>query len=128
VFIVATANDVTALPPEMLRKGRFDEVFFIDLPDAAEREQIYAIHLAKRKRDPKNYDLKSLARASKGFSGAEIEQAVVSALHECYGGKTELSTEMIVTALKESPPLSVTMREKMLALYEWAQGRCVEAE
>jgi len=128
VFVVATANDIEALPPELLRKGRFDEIFFVGLPGAEARKEIFRIHLAKRKRNVEQFDMDALSRASEGYSGAEIEQAVMSALHECYGGRAELSTEMIVTALKESPPLSVTMREKMLALYEWAQGRCVEAE
>jgi SpoVK/Ycf46/Vps4 family AAA+-type ATPase len=128
VFLVATANDIEALPPEMLRKGRFDEIFFVGLPSAEARSQIFNIHLTKRKRQPDQFDLELLARESEGFSGAEIEQTVVSALHECYSGKTDLTTDMIVCAIRQSPPLSVTMKEKMLTLYEWAQGRCVEAE
>jgi len=128
VFVVATANDIEALPPELLRKGRFDEIFFVGLPGSEARKEIFRIHLTKRKQNVEQFDLDALSQASEGYSGAEIEQAVLSALHECYSSKTELTTEMIVTAIKNSPPLSVTMREKMLALYEWAQGRCVEAE
>jgi len=123
VFIVATANDVTALPPEMLRKGRFDEIFFIDLPDAAEREQIYSIHISKRKRDVKNYDLKALARASKGYSGAEIEQTVVGALFAAFDADRELSQEDLLKETKASVPLSKMMEEEIDELRTWAQMR-----
>src|SRR4029078_1381178 len=108
VFLVATANDIEALPPELLRKGRFDEIFFVDLPAPAARKQIFTIHLSKRKRDPKTFDFDALVTASEGYSGAEIEQAVVSALHNAFAAKTDLNTSHIVAALKESPPLSVT--------------------
>jgi AAA+ superfamily predicted ATPase len=128
VFVVATANDIEALPPELLRKGRFDEIFFVDLPTMSSREQIFAIHLHKHKRDPIGFDLKVLAQASDGYSGAEIEQAVLSGLHEAYAEKQELDTERIVTALKQSPPLSVTMAERVDALRQWSQGRCVPAD
>lgn len=123
VFIVATANDVSALPPEMLRKGRFDEIFFIDLPDAAEREQIFAIHLAKRKRDPKKYDLKALARASKGFSGAEIEQAVIGALYSAFDAGRDLTQEDLMAETQAAVPLSVMMEEEIDELRTWAQMR-----
>jgi len=128
VFVVATANDIGALPPELLRKGRFDEIFFVDLPDAGVRREIFAIHLRKRKRDPSQFDLDALAHASEGRSGSEIEQAVISALHEAYADKTELDTERILTALNDSPPLSVTMAESVQCLRAWAKGRCVPAD
>jgi AAA+ superfamily predicted ATPase len=128
VFLAATANDIEALPPELLRKGRFDEIFFVDLPGDAAREQIFAIHLKKRGRDPAKFDLKALAAASHGYSGAEIEQAVVSGLHECFGSGFGLTTDTLARALKGSPPLSVTMAERIDDLRQWAVGRCVPAE
>jgi ATP-dependent 26S proteasome regulatory subunit len=128
VFLVATANDIEALPPELLRKGRFDEIFFVDLPRKDTRRQIFAIHLRKRKRDPDDFDLDALAEASDGFSGAEIEQAVLAALHDAFAQGTELSTEHVLKLLKSSPPLSVTMAEKVDDLREWARGRCVPAD
>src|SRR5207248_6122351 len=118
VFLIATANDIEALPPELLRKGRFDEIFFVGLPGLEARTQIFSIHLKKRKRDPARFDLAALAEAAQGFSGAEIEQAVVSALHEAFAAHTELTTQHILDALKSSPPLSVTMAEKLEALQE----------
>jgi SpoVK/Ycf46/Vps4 family AAA+-type ATPase len=128
VFVVATANDIEALPPELLRKGRFDEIFFVDLPKEDVRKEIFAIHLSKRKRDPAKFDLDALAEASEGYSGAEIEQSIISALHEAYADKSSLSTEQIVAALETSPPLSVTLAEKVQDIREWAQGRCVPAD
>jgi SpoVK/Ycf46/Vps4 family AAA+-type ATPase len=128
VFLIATANDIEALPPELLRKGRFDEIFFIDLPNLAARKQIFGIHLKKRSRDPGKFDLDALAAASDGFSGAEIEQAIYSALHESFAAGEELNTGHIHRALEESPPLSVTMREKVEELRDWAKGRCVSAD
>ena len=128
VFVVATANDIEALPPELMRKGRFDEIFFVDLPRQDVRREIFAIHLKKRKREPKKFDLDALAEASEGYSGSEIEQAVVSALHEAYSDKTGLNTEHILSALRASPPLSVTLAEKVQCLRAWAEGRCVPAD
>ncbi len=128
VFLVATANDIEALPPELLRKGRFDEIFFVDLPKKTTRRKIFAIHLRKRKRNPEKFDLPALAEASDGFSGAEIEQAVISALHDAFADDAQLTTERIVATLRESPPLSVTMAEKVQALRRWAKGRCVPAD
>lgn len=128
VFMVATANDIEALPPELLRKGRFDEIFFVDLPREDVRAQIFAIHLKKRKRDPDDFDLDALAKASEGFSGAEIEQAVVAALHNAFAEETELSTDHILKAVQDSPPLSVTMAERVDALRRWAAARCVPAD
>ncbi|MHC4425311.1 MAG: AAA family ATPase [Planctomycetota bacterium] len=128
VFVVATANDIGALPPELLRKGRFDEIFFVDLPTQDVRAEIFGIHLKKRKRDPKKFDLDALAEASEGYSGAEIEQAIISALHEAYAGKSGLNTDWILSALRTSPPLSVTLAESVEYLRAWAQDRCVPAD
>jgi chloramphenicol 3-O-phosphotransferase len=128
VFLVATANDIEALPPELLRKGRFDEIFFVDLPGAEAREAIFAVHLRKRGRTPEKFDLKALAAASAGYSGAEIEQAIIGALHGCLADGAELDTARVEASLRGSPPLSVTMGEKIEALREWASGRCVMAE
>ncbi|MCK4342561.1 MAG: AAA family ATPase [Phycisphaerae bacterium] len=128
VFLVATANDIEALPPELLRKGRFDEIFFVDLPQHDTRRQIFAIHLKKRERDPAGFDLDALADAAEGFSGAEIEQAVVAALHEAFFAKVELATAHVLKTVEESPPLSVTMAERVEALRTWAKDRCVPAD
>lgn len=128
VFVVATANDIEALPPELLRKGRFDEIFFVNLPTAEVRVEIFAIHLKKHNRQSDKFDSEKLAAASEGYSGAEIEQAVISALHEAYSKKQDVTTEGIVGALENSPPLSITMREKVEALLEWSRGRCVPAD
>jgi len=128
VFVIATANDIEALPPELLRKGRFDEIFFVDLPKPSVRKQIFSIHLRKRRPDPRHFDLAHLAEISDGYSGSEIEEAIMAALHEAYADKTDLDTERIATALRNSPPLSVTMSEKVQALREWAQGRCVPTD
>jgi len=128
VFLIATANDIEALPPELLRKGRFDEIFFIDLPNLEVRAQIFSVHLKKRQRDPKRFDIPILCAGAEGFSGAEIEQAIISALHDSFTANQELTTDRILHALKNSPPLSVTMREKIEALRDWAQGRCLPAD
>ncbi len=128
VFIVATANDIEALPPELLRKGRFDEIFFIDLPTLQARADIFRIHLRKRALDPNSFDLATLADASQGFSGAEIEQAVLSSLHEAHADNKPLDTARILHTLSESPPLSVTMAERVNDLRHWAQGRTLPAD
>lgn len=128
VFVAATANDLEALPPELLRKGRFDEIFFVDLPTEAARRQIFAIHLRKRGRDAKAFNLAGLAEASAGYSGAEIESAVESGLHEAFASQGELATAHLLEALRASPPLSVTMGERIDALRAWSRGRCVPAE
>jgi len=128
VFLVATANDIEALPPELLRKGRFDEIFFVDLPAKGTRKQIFAIHLRKRRRDPGAFDLAALAEASKGFSGAEIEQVVISAMHDAFADHAELDTDRVLQAVVNSPPLSVTLAERVDALQQWAKGRCVPAD
>jgi len=124
VFVVCTANDISQLPPEFIRRGRFDEIFFVDLPNPEERREIFSIHLRKRKRDPKNFDLNALVAASEGFTGAEIEQAVISALYDAFDDNMrQLKTEDILRALKETVPLSVTMREGVEGLRRWAKGR-----
>lgn len=122
-FVVATANDVSALPPELLRKGRFDEIFFVDLPAEEERAEIFSIHLKKRKRDPANFDLEHLAAASEGYSGAEIEQAVIAALYDAFDLDREVTTDDILAAVHSSVPLSMTMRESIDVLREWAETR-----
>ena len=127
VFLVATCNDAGALPPELMRKGRFDEVFFVDLPSAQERTDILTIHLARRKRDPAQFDLKALAGASEGFSGAELEQAIVAALHAAFSRKADLSTDLILEEVRSTRPLSVLRREDIEALRTWAAGRTVPA-
>ncbi len=127
VFLVATANDVTRLPPELIRKGRIDELFFVDLPDALVRADIFAIHLRNRGLDPGGFDLQRLAQASEGFTGAGIEQAVVSAL---YAGEAETrppDTESLLAELDRTQPLSVMMDAQIQALRAWAQGRTVPA-
>ena len=127
VFVVATANEIEDLPPEILRKGRFDEIFFVDLPAESERAEIFAIHLAKRGRDPDGYDLGLLAAVSEGFSGAEIEQSVVEALYSVYGVKADIETADLVGAIKRQVPLSRTMRGSISARRMWAIGRTVNA-
>jgi AAA+ superfamily predicted ATPase len=128
VFLVATANDIEALPPELMRKGRFDEIFFVDLPGPDVRAQIARIHLARRGLDPASFDLEALAAASAGFSGAEIEQAVLSALTEARDAGRDVTTADLEHAMRSSPPLSVTMAERVAELRLWARGRCVPAD
>jgi len=127
-FLVATSNDVSQLPPELLRKGRVDEIFFVDLPDAATREDIYRIHLKKRKLDPALFDLKQLAFAAEGFAGAEIEQTVVAAIYEALAEKKPLVTAHVLAEIGRTRPLSVVMAEKVEELREWAAGRTVKAD
>ena len=125
VFVAATANDISQLPPEFLRKGRFDEMFFVDLPTKIEREEILKIHLNKRGRSPGSFDIESLVAASEGYTGAEIEQAIISALYEAFDdGMRQLKTEDIIRALEETVPLSVTMAETVESMRSWAKGRC----
>ncbi len=121
VFVIATSNDISMLPPELLRKGRFDEIFFVDLPNFQERQEIFHIHLQKRHWDPTRFDLLRLARESEGFSGAEIEQAVISALYDAFEDGRELSQDDLLRAISQSIPLSQTMREQVTALRNWAK-------
>jgi len=125
VFVAATANDIAQLPPEFLRRGRFDEIFFVDLPIPSEREEIFKIHLKKRNRQPTSFDINRLVANSEGYTGAEIEQAIISSLYDAFDdGMRSLNTEDIIRSLKEIVPLSVIMRESVLTLREWAKGRC----
>ena len=123
VFVVATANRIEALPPELLRKGRFDEIFFIDLPSAEERREIFRIHLGRRGRDPAGYDLEELTHLTQGFSGAEIEQGIIAGLYEAFGDSVELSQKHIVRSVQETFPLSSTMAEEIAKLRAWATSR-----
>jgi ATP-dependent 26S proteasome regulatory subunit len=127
VFVAATCNNVTVLPPELIRKGRFDELFFVDLPNQAERKQIFSIQLAKRKRNPAEFDLEKIAAAAKGYSGAEIDAAVQGALYAAYSEKKALSTQLMIDALTQTVPLSTTRAEEIAALREWARTRAVPA-
>jgi SpoVK/Ycf46/Vps4 family AAA+-type ATPase len=121
VFVIATSNDISSLPPELLRKGRFDEIFFIDLPDPEERYEIFAIHLARRHRDPLKYDLGRLSKETEGFSGAEIEQAIISALYDAFEAERELTEEDLLSNIRQTVPLSRTMKEHITALRNWAR-------
>ena len=127
VFVAATCNNVTVLPPELIRKGRFDELFFVDLPNTAERKQIFSIQLTKRKRNPADYDLDKVAAAAKGFSGAEIESAVQGAMYAAVSRKQELSSEDLLAALSSTVPLSITRAEEIATLRDWARDRAVWA-
>ncbi len=127
VFVAATCNNVTVLPPELIRKGRFDELFFVDLPNQAERKQIFAIQLAKRKRNPAEFDLDKVAVAAKGYSGAEIDAAVQGALYAAYSEKKPVTTQSLIDALGQTVPLSTTRAEEIEALREWAKTRAVPA-
>jgi SpoVK/Ycf46/Vps4 family AAA+-type ATPase len=127
VFVVATANDVSHLPPELLRKGRFDEIFFVDLPAPAERQEIFRVHLRKRNHDPGKFDLGLLAERSVGYSGAEIEESIISSLFDGFYEQKEISTESLVSSLRETVPLSKTMSEDVERLRRWADGRAREA-
>jgi SpoVK/Ycf46/Vps4 family AAA+-type ATPase len=123
VFVIATANDISQLPPELMRKGRLDEIFFVDLPTEAERRAVFAIHLQKRDRSPEKFDLDALAKHSDGFSGAEIEQAIVSGLFDAFSADGDLDTPTLLTSLAETVPLSKTMSEDLDRLRTWANGR-----
>ena len=123
VFVIATANNIANLPPELLRKGRFDEIFFVDLPTHRERMEILRIHLLKRHWDADEFDLNLLADTSEGFSGAELEEAVISALFDAFSAKGSLTTEILKKALQATVPLSKTMNEELVRLRSWASGR-----
>jgi len=128
VFVVATANDISSLPPELVRKGRFDELFFVDLPAINIRQQIFEIHLRMRGQDSNAIELEKVALAADGFSGAEIEQAIVSALYAAHAHKSSLTTELLLAELKQTRPLSVVMAEKVDLLRRWAAGRTVACD
>jgi hypothetical protein len=127
VFVVATANDVSQLPPELLRKGRLDEIFYVDLPLDEERAEIFRIHLAKRNRNPDEFDIPSLVAASQEFSGAEIEESIISALYDAFYAKQELATAHVLAGLGQTVPLARTMAEKVTEQRNWAIGRARNA-
>lgn len=127
-FVVATANDISSLPPELLRKGRFDEIFFLDLPTAAERQEIFAVHLQKRQRLPQDFDVVRLARESQKYVGAEIEQAIIDAMYVGFNASREFDTADISAALKRQVPLAVSQQETIEALRNWLkEGRAHSA-
>jgi ATP-dependent 26S proteasome regulatory subunit len=127
VFVVATANDISQLPPELLRKGRLDEIFFVDLPSDAEREEIFRIHLNRRKRPAENFDTAALSAASKDCSGAEIEESINSALYDAFYARGEITTESVLKTLSQTVPLAKTMDEQINRLRSWAEGRARNA-
>lgn len=124
-FLAATANNIYQLPPEFLRKGRFDEIFFVDLPDAESRETLFKIHLQKRGLKPEDFDLNRLIEATAAFSGAEIEQALISALYRARSEKESISTKHIIEEIESTKPLSVLKREEITALRDWAKERTI---
>lgn len=128
VFIVATANDISALPPELVRKGRFDEIFFVDLPNAEIREAIATIHLTNRGQTADSFDLQAIAAATDGYSGAEIEQAIVAALYAAHAQQQSLDTHHIQDEIQRTKPLSVVMAERIQVLRQWAKGRTVASD
>lgn len=128
VFMVATANDIESLPPELVRKGRFDEIFFVDLPKSEVRRRIFEIHLKKRGQDIENIDIDKLVEASDQFSGAEVEQAVVSSLYSAMAAGEPLNTDMLLSNIQTTRPLAVVMAEKIAYLRAWAAERCVPAD
>jgi hypothetical protein len=128
VFLVATANDIVQLPPELIRKGRFDEIFFVDLPSLPHRVEILLIHLRKRHLEAAQFDMEALAAATEGFSGSEIEQAIVSATYTAHAQGREVAQEDLIAEIKQTRPLSVIMAEKVEALRDWASARTVRCD
>ena len=128
VFLAATSNNITILPPEMLRKGRFDEIFFVDLPSPASRTALFALHIHKRGREAAAFDLTRLAGASDGFSGAEIEQVIVAGLYTAFNQKQQLTTEILLAEIASTQPLSVTRSEEITEIRTWAKARAVPAD
>ena len=130
VFVVATANDISQLPPELLRKGRFDEVFFVDLPNEEDRKSIFSIHLKKKNQSPENFGLDKLAKESIGFNGAEIEECVNEAMFAAYTENTDAPKLQIIhllNAIRDTVPLSKTMRDQIDFLRKWAKSRAKQA-
>jgi len=127
VFLVATANDIQNLPPELMRKGRMDEIFFVDLPGEPIRKEILTIHLKKRNLNPDDFDLDKIAQACEGFSGSEIEQVIVSGFYSVVGGYMQLNTEILLDEIRKTRPLSTVMSENIDAMREWAKDRTVPA-
>jgi SpoVK/Ycf46/Vps4 family AAA+-type ATPase len=127
VFVAATCNNVSVLPPELIRKGRFDELFFVDLPNQSERKQILTIQLSKRKRNPAEFHLDRIAAAARGYSGAEIESVVQTALYAAYSQKQQVADQQLLDAIRATVPLSTTRAEEIQQLREWAAKRAVPA-
>ncbi len=127
VFVIATANDVSQLPPELLRKGRFDEIFFVDLPSPSERKTIIEIHLIKKNRKVADFDISRIVAATQGFSGSEIEQAIVSALFDAYEARKDIDTDSVVRSCNEIIPLSYQMKERIDYMRDWAKSRARRA-
>jgi len=123
VYVVATANSISRMPPELLRKGRFDDIFFVDLPSQSEREEVFRIHLTLRGRKAERYDLKQLASESEGFSGAEIEAVVISGMFEAFSQEREVNDDDILYSIRTTIPLSTTMEDEIKQLRDWARGR-----
>ncbi len=128
IFLIATANNIEALPPELMRKGRFDEIFFVDLPNAENRQGILKIHLERSKRQPEAFDLVKLAEATDGYSGAELEQIVMASLYRAFAEDSELANQHLFAEIAATQPLSVVLGEKITRLRAWAKERCVEAD
>jgi len=128
VFLAATSNNITVLPPEMMRKGRFDEIFFVDLPNAEVREALFELHLKKRGRDITGFDLPKLAAGSEGFSGAEIEQLIVAGLYTAFTQKQQLTTDVLLSEIRATQPLSVTRSEEVESIRQWAKTRAAPAD
>jgi AAA+ superfamily predicted ATPase len=127
VFVVATANDISQLPPELLRKGRLDEIFFVDLPSHEERREIFRIHLTRHRREPESFDLEALAEAGRDFSGAEIQEAINSTLYDAFYDRADLTTESILATMGQTVPLAKTMDEQIDRLRGWAEHRARNA-
>ncbi len=127
VFVISTANNIKLLPPELLRKGRFDEIFFVDLPSLQERKDIFRIHIKKKKRNPEKFDIDALAKETDGYSGAEIEQAVISSLYDAFLENRDINSADILKTVKQSVPLSVTMKEDIASVRDWASCRARRA-
>lgn len=123
VYVIATANSISEMPPELMRKGRFDEIFFVDLPQPAERKEIFRIHLQARKREPEAFDLDKLAAATGGFSGSEIEQVIISAMYDAFTQGREIETGDMLKSIRDTVPLSQTMEEQIKELRDWAKTR-----
>jgi ATP-dependent 26S proteasome regulatory subunit len=128
VFMVATANDISRLPPELMRKGRFDEIFFVDLPTEEVREEIFRIHLAKRSQYVTNFDTAALAKLAEGFSGAEIEQVIIAGLYEAHANEAPLTSDILANEIRGTRPLSVIRAEEVNDLRDWATERTVMAD
>ena len=128
VFLVATANEIMRLPPELVRKGRFDEIFFVDLPSPQNRRDILLIHLRKRGLDPAQFDLEALTRNTQGFSGSEIEQVIVSAMYTAHAQGRQVTQDDLLAEIQQTRPLSVVMSEKVEETREWALSRTVPCD